>query len=88
MRFYTSVTLVSLLTLSLAVNAHDSRDRSVSLFQSTPAHSLLSLVKTGDAGPQGPETNRGGQRRFFTSQDTLAPQICHRGSGRREFTWA
>jgi len=87
MRFYTSVALVSLLTLSFAVNAHDS-DRSVSLFQSTPDHSLLSLVKTGDAGPQAPETNRGGQRRFFTSQDTLAPQICHRGSGRREFTWA
>lgn len=88
MRFYTSVAFVSLLTLSFALNAHDIRDRLVSLSQSTPSHSLLSLVKTGDAGPQGPETNRGGQRRFFSSENTLAPQICHRGSGRREFTWA
>ena len=87
MRIYTSIIVLSVVTLSLSANSQIPSHSSVTLLKSANSTQLLSLVKTGEAGPQSPSP--GGQRRdFFQAEQMTPPQISHRGSGRREFSWA
>ncbi|MBE9126200.1 MULTISPECIES: heterocyst-inhibiting protein PatX [unclassified Coleofasciculus] len=87
MRIYSSITLLSLLTISLAANPQVIGDHSTVRLKSATANNLPSLVQTGDAGPKSPA--RGERRRdFFQAEKTQAPLISHRGSGRRQFSWA
>ncbi|HBB31006.1 MAG TPA: hypothetical protein DC064_04190 [Cyanobacteria bacterium UBA9273] len=87
MRIYTSIILLSLLTISLSANSQIVANSSSKLLKSVTPSQLLSAVKTGQSGPKSP--SGGEQRRdFFQGRQIPAPQIAHRGSGRQEFSWA
>jgi hypothetical protein len=79
MRIYTSI--VALLLFAIAVPAnhqHQPQSESVNSRQ-------LFAIKTQQEGNKPPYS--GGRRReFFQTQDILAPEIYHRGSGRQEFS--
>ena len=87
MRIYTSILVVSFLTISLGFNSQIVATSSSTLFNSATSSQLLSLVKTGQSAPKSPSSG-GARRDFFQSQKILNSQIAHRGSGRREFSWA
>ncbi len=87
MRIYTSILVVSILTISLSFNSQIVANSSSTLFKSVTSSQLLSLVKTGQSAPKSPASGES-RRDFVQSQKILNSPIAHRGSGRREFSWA
>ncbi|MBW4651090.1 MAG: hypothetical protein KME06_20735 [Kastovskya adunca ATA6-11-RM4] len=85
MRTYTSIFLLSILSISLSVDAKLINFRSTGRQTSTIVPQLLSKIIV-PSNPQ-PSPHRGSDRREFRqSQATsVSNLICHRGSGRREF---
>lgn len=87
MRIYTSIFVLSLLTISSGFDSQIINHPSTKLLKSVNSSQQLSSVQTGEARQKSP--SRGGPRRnFLPTQEISAPQISHRGSGRRQFSWA
>lgn len=77
MRIYTSIVALLLLAIAVPVT-HQHQPQSVN-------SERLLAIKTQQEGNKPPYS--GSRRReFFQTQDILAPEIYHRGSGRQEFS--
>lgn len=87
MRIYTSILVVSFLTISLCFNSQIVANSSSTLLKSVTSSQILSSVKTGQSAPKSPASGES-RRDFFQVQKIFNSPIAHRGSGRREFTWA